>query len=343
MKIIADAFDDVFMKCKLLTKGERGGAECVLLLVVLVMFFQVACRTENRNTSAPTARVRVGSPSDPFPRRLSDATGREVIVNARPERIASQTVGTDEILLAICDTQRIARLSPLASDEAYSYVVEKARAANLRAAVNAEEILAANPELIFVASFSRAETVETLQTAGAKVFRLGAFDSIEDIKENIRIVGYLIGEDTRAAALVEEMDVELNAARARIPQGTPPRIISYGVSGDSAGANTLFDSIVRAAGAVNIVAEKDFDGFPKISAEQVAQWNPDYLVVGAAPREFDAVRARLMSNPAIAASEAGREGRIILIDDRALLSTSHHITKAVDALTRGLYEANADR
>lgn len=327
------------------TRITTRGGSCLLLLVVVLLLTSCA-KSDSYNVPPGVKQSAVVpenfSASDPFSRKLRDANGREVIVKEIPRRIASQTLGTDEILLAICDAARLTRLSPLALDESYSFVVDEARRENLRPAYNAEEILAANPDLIFVASFSRADTIETLQSAGATIFRLGAFDSIEDIETNIRKVGYLVGEDRRAAELIESMNAELAAVKARVDTanngGRKPRIMSYGVSGNSAGAGTLFDSIARAAGAINVTAEEGFDGFPKISAEQVARWNPDYLVVGANPREFDAVRARLIGNPAIAASDAGRVGRIILIDDRALLSVSHHITKAVDALARGLYE-----
>ena len=281
--------------------------------------------------------------SDPFPRRITDAAGRETVIRHKPRRIASQTVGTDEMLLAICAPERIARLSALAFDERYSNVVDEARASGIRAAQNAEEILAADPDIVFVASFSRAEVVETLAAAGAPVFRLSAFDSFDDIRNNIRDVGYLIGEDARADELVRRMNAELDRVARRILDlnhgRRQPRVVSYSGGGSSAGARTLFDEIVRAAGAINVTAEKGFDGFPQIGAETIAAWNPDAIVASALPRERDAARARLLRNPAIRTSDAGKHERIVVVDTRALLAVSHHITRAVDELARGLYES----
>jgi iron complex transport system substrate-binding protein len=311
-----------------------------LTTAAVIALIEAARRTAP--PSQPLASAQSFAPTDPFPRRITDAGGREVVINQPPQRIASQTVGTDEILLAICERTRIARLSPIALDELYSNIAAEARAANLAIAPNAESILSANPDLVFVASFSRAETIEVLQAAGAPVFRLGAFNSIDDIKTNIRIVGYLTGKDAAATQLINEIDADLARIAASIPpaqrSGNRLRVMSFGAGGSTAGANTLFDDIVRAAGAINITAEKGFDGFPQISAEQVAAWNPDYIIASSPPNEFMQTRTRLLTNPAIAASEAGREGRIIIIETRHLLAVSHHITKAVDALARGLYE-----
>ncbi len=309
-------------------------------VVGIIALIEVARRASTTKPDAPAAQTFAAS--DAFPRRLTDASGRTLVIPERPQRIASQTIGTDEILLAIGDSARIARLSPLAFDERYSNITNEARAANIPAAQNAEEILTANPDLVFVASYSRAETVKLLEATGAPVFRLDSFNSFDDIKENIYIVGYLTGEDERAAALVREMETQLAAIARRIPPqrraGNRPRILSYGASGESAGAHTLFDDIARAAGATNITAEAGFDGFPQISAEQVARWNPDFIIASAASGNAELTRTRLLANPALAATDAGREGRIIVIDSRTYLAVSHHITKAVDALARGIYD-----
>src|SRR5215211_5863830 len=66
---------------------------------------------------APTASPTVGDRSAiPFPRELRDAAGTTLVIPARPSRIASQTLGTDEILLAICPSERVVALSKLAED-----------------------------------------------------------------------------------------------------------------------------------------------------------------------------------------------------------------------------------
>jgi iron complex transport system substrate-binding protein len=52
----------------------------------------------------------------PFPRLVRDASGAVMVIPHKPQRIVSQTLGTDEILLALCAPQRIVALSILADD-----------------------------------------------------------------------------------------------------------------------------------------------------------------------------------------------------------------------------------
>lgn len=319
------------------TRGTLVVAGMILLILTTVVIGIEFIRRMNRfNADGPqpiTPREVPGA----FPRELQDGSGAGLIIRSRPQRIASQTLGTDEILIAICPPERIVGLSSFARDDRYSNVAEEARSMSAQVVEGPEQVLRLEPDLIFVASYSRAEFVDLLRSAGAPVFRFSNFDRIEHIKSNIRVVGYAVGEEDKAEALVSRMDEQLEAVRSRRPVGKKrPRVVSYGVMGFTAGANTLFDGVVRAAGAVNISAEHGINGFKQISAEQVASWQPEFIVTGSEVGRFDEIRQRLLANPAIRASEAGRTGRIIVLDNRHFLTVSHHIVRAVEALAAAL-------
>ncbi len=273
-----------------------------------------------------------------FPRELRDAAGERLVIGSRPKRIVSQTLATDEILLAICPQEQIAALSSLAKDENYSNVVEEARRIGMRSTEGAEQILLLQPDLIFVASYSRAETVDLLKASHAPVFRFANFDSIADIKENIRTVGNAIGNSAEAERLNRQMDESLAGVRARVPPNEKRfRVMSFGHSGYTAGAKTTFDDMVRAAGAINVSAENGIDGFARISAEKIVDWQPDFIVAGANHGDAESTRESLLADPIIAASPAGLGKRIIVIDNRHLLTVSQYIVRGVEDLADGLY------
>jgi iron complex transport system substrate-binding protein len=116
--------------------------------------------------------------------------------------------------------------------------------------------------------------------------------------------------------------------------------MSFSTDGYTAGRNTLFDDIVRQAGAINVAAEQGLEGFPRISAEQVAAWQPDFIIAGADANTLEDTRRRLLANPAVAATNAARADRIVLIDNRYFLTVSQHVVRAVGAVVDGLYAAN---
>jgi iron complex transport system substrate-binding protein len=309
----------------------------ILLAILAVLVVAIEWSRRDRRADLPSP-VSEYHQAQPFPRTLRDAAGETLTIADRPCRIVSQTLGTDEILLAICEPQRIVALSSLAEDDNYSNVAQQARQVAGRTTQGVEPILRLQPDLIFVASYSRAETVQLLQASHAPVFRFAHFDSFADIKSNIHTIGYAIGNDAEAEALVRQMERSLAAVRARVPEGKPPpRIMSFSPGGHTAGANTIFDDMVRAANAINVSAENGIKGFTKISSEKVAEWRPDFIVAGANHREMDNVRRYLLRDPVIATTRAGKAGRIIIIDNRRFLTVSHHVVGGVEDLADGLY------
>lgn len=319
-------------------KRIKGSAVYIAVIIATLALAVAGIEIARRLKTPADTVTAVPAAAKPFPRELRDAKGETLILTREPQRIVSQTLGTDEILLAVCPPERVVALSDLAEDGDYSNVVEEARQIPNRTTQGPEQILQFKPDLIFVASYSRAETVELLKSSRAPVFRFANFDSIADIKSNIRTVGYATGADAAAEKLIEQMDADLAAVRARIPKSeSPPRVMSYDKLGYTAGSNTIFDDVVRAAGAVNVCAEKGIKGFAKINSEKILEWQPDFLIMGANRGKEKSVSDRLLEDAAVATSAAGRAGRIIVIDNRHFLTVSHHVVRFVEDLANGLY------
>src|SRR6266508_538083 len=319
-------------------KRFNGSAVYIAVIVVALALIVAGIEITRRLKTPADATTTVPAGARPFPRELRDAKGETLTIQREPQRIVSQTLGTDEILLAICPTERVVALSHLAEDGNYSNAVEQARQIPNRTTQGPEQILQFKPDLIFVASYSRAETIELLKASKAPVFRFANFDSIADIKSNIRTVGYATGTDAAAEKLIRQMDEDLAAVRARIPKSESPlRVMSYDQLGYTAGSNTLFDDVVRAAGAVNVSAEQGIKGFAKINSEKIVEWQPEFLITGANRGKEKSVSNRLLEDPAVANCSAARAGRIIVIDNRHFLTVSHHVVGFVEDLANGIY------
>jgi iron complex transport system substrate-binding protein len=250
----------------------------------------------------------------------------------KPQRIVSQTLATDEVLLAICPPERIAALSPLATDSSYSNVTEIAEKLG-RSVHNLEQLLTLQPDLVLVAHYNRAELLTLLQQVQIPTLKLSRFSQLQDIQENIRSIGQAIGEETRATELLEQMNTALTKLQTQIPKGVPPRVISYSLEGLTAGQDTTFDAIVRAIGAVNLSAEQGIQGVVALSSEQLIAWQPDFIVVGAPANQFEVILQQLQTQPTFRAIH----GKIIFIEQRYLLTASHHVITAIEQLARQIY------
>ena len=156
---------------------ERPQFILIFIVIIGLVVVFVAGKPLWFNSSSSLV-TRLPSKITPFPRKLSEASGKILVIPQRPQRIISQTLATDEILLAICPLNRLMAVSTLALDPQYSNVVASARQVAQYVSDNVEQILSLQPDLVFVASYTRAETLELLKTATAPILRLTQFQRI---------------------------------------------------------------------------------------------------------------------------------------------------------------------
>ncbi|MEU3459505.1 ABC transporter substrate-binding protein [Streptomyces sp. NPDC006733] len=137
-------------------------------------------------------------------------------------------------------------------------------------------------------------------------------------------LGKVFGVDERAARLVAQQRAAVAAAGASAstttPRGTPPTVVYlYSIFNGMpyvAGRTGLPSEISRIVGAKNAFDDVNED-WPEVSWEEVAQRNPDFLVIGDLSergRPGDSAtekRAILAKDPAISRLPAVRDHRII--------------------------------
>ena len=102
-----------------------------------------------------------------------------------PQRVVSQTVGTDDLLLALAAPGQIAALSHLARDERYSPSFQEARKVPCLTNGEAEDILRHKPDLVLAASYTQPEVLNLLRRAQVSLLLIEKFESLEDTAKDL--------------------------------------------------------------------------------------------------------------------------------------------------------------
>ncbi len=262
---------------------------------------------------------------------------RQLVLAGPPQRIVSVTLATDEILWDLVEPRRIAAFSELATTDR-SLIADQVGCVKHFVGADVESIIALEPDLCFLASYNRADTRSLLADSGVPVYVLRCLDSLADIRDNVRTVGWAVGADDEAERLIRALDDKLASVTARLPARAQwPSALVYGRSGWVAGVGTVQTSVLEAAGLRNAAAEHGLRGFLQVSEERVLGLDPDLLVVPASAHDGESELAWLLENPALSPLKAIRERRLLVIEDRLLSSVSHHIADAVVDLARQAY------
>ncbi len=78
-------------------------------------------------------------------------------------------------------------------------------------------------------------------------------------------------------------------------------------------------------------------GYDAINNEQIVRWNPEWIVAGANRGKTREMLATLMADPAIAETQAARDGHILVVEFNVFLPTSPFTTLLVTAMAEAIY------
>lgn len=257
-----------------------------------------------------------------------------LLFGAPPKRVVSQTVGTDELLLALAEPSQIAALSHIARDRDFSPVAREADRFPVLKDSDAESVLRFRPDLVLAASYTRPETLALLRRAKVPLLVLERTESLADTRANIRRLGAALGREREAEALLAAMQARTDALRQRLEGVVPVRVLASSVFPFTAGADTTFQDLCDHAGAVNVAAEAGLKGHQPTPAEAVLGWRAEVLV---ASGEDPAIAARLAQIPPYKFLPALKAGRVVRIPGPLMSATGHHRLDAYEALARALH------
>jgi iron complex transport system substrate-binding protein len=273
-----------------------------------------------------------------WPRTVIDFDGYPVTMKAPAHRVVSQYWSIDDFVYTLLPPAEVVGVSESAWQKRISNVYQHVERFKPVVASDPERVLRVDPDLIIVSGSARVDFTALVRSTGIPIYRLATmFTTLDQVASTIRLVGHLSGQDERAEREYRRFLQVVKDARARKPAGSPaPRILGFG-GRYSYGDETLFHDIVTTLGAKNVGAEGGLRGYDSVSTEQILRWDPEWIVVGADAGMEDAVRKRLMEDPAIALTQAARNNRILVYDQRVFLPMSPQTERILTQLGDDLY------
>lgn len=198
--------------------------------------------------------------------------------------------------------------------------------------LNAEGILALKPTLVLATELAEpALVLKQLEESGVKVVRIPGDSTVQAVTEKITVIADALNRGDQGAKLAEHYQQQL----AAVPNSPLPVKVLFvmshgGIAPMAAGQHTAADAIIRAAGLNNSM--QGFSRYRPLSQEGVIASAPDLLLV-----TTDGVRTiggleRLWQLPGIALTPAGKNHRVLVVDDMALLGFGLETPKALSLL-----------
>jgi len=201
-----------------------------------------------------------------------------------------------------------------------------------------EKVIAMKPDLVLIdASTGPKAAIETIKSAGITVIETPESWSLKDLPIKVRAVGRAIGAQNQAEVLVKQLNQSLVASAVK----NSPRVAFLYLRGTSSvyligGAGSGADSLLAAIGAIDVGAQTLKRPFNTLTAESLAELNPDVILVMSKGLESVGGIDGLLKLPGVAQTRAGKNSAVIDVDDSLLLSFGPRTPSLVDALAKAI-------
>jgi len=272
-----------------------------------------------------------------WPRSVETTKG-VITLDAPPEKIHSLSLGHTEILAALMDFERLSAVYSFFVDEEQSNIAGLSADHNM-IGFDPEEVVALEPDVIVASRFTNADTVALLNGAGNLVVRTALENSALGNVPNILLIGYLIGAEAEAVALVEDIEARMEVISDLLPGGDKPRVLSISkfTSVFAAGSGSTEGGIIEQAGGLNAAADSGIEGHLQVSVESIAAINPDVIIVPQPLEGADLFIEELVSNAALADVPAVKNGEVHYVSPKHHTTLSHWNVRGIEQLAGLLY------
>jgi iron complex transport system substrate-binding protein len=208
--------------------------------------------------------------------------------------------------------------------------------------VVAEKIIALNPDLVIIdSSVGPTQAIAALQSAGIKILQIEEVWTVDGISKKVIEVASLLGVSTTGEKLATLIDSSIATAAKKV-KGSPRVLFLYLRGGNSiylvGGRGSGADSMLSAIGAVDVGATPGSKPFSALTAESLITMKPDVILVMTKGLASVGGVTGLIELPGVAQTQAGKNSRIISVDDSLLLSFGARTPSLLNSLADALNE-----
>jgi iron complex transport system substrate-binding protein len=250
-----------------------------------------------------------------------------------PQRIACLQPSATVILAAIGELDRVIACTKYCAD-----VVPEIASSSLPRTIlhdswssNAEQITSIQPDLVIASVPYQEKSVIEILRSGTRFLGL-APRTLADIYADIAIIAGAVGASVRGEKVIAQMQEGIEQIRSRTREIARPRVFCEEWGKPLIASQPWVAELVEAAGG-------EFLGNPgkQISADEVAQMNPDVLIAAWCGAGDRVPLEKIIAPRAWQGTAAARTGRVYSVNDEYLNTPAPTLLHGLNALAHALH------
>ena len=260
------------------------------------------------------------APGGPKYTTVVDMTGRAVNLPAPVGRVVVLQSYWAEVACLLGGGDKIVGISKDAKDSVWipGSLKNRTVVGDMFAGVNLESIVALKPDVVITdTGYGKAEDIiKALVGQGIPVVRMFC-RSFDDQLEAIRIIGKVLGSESKAEELVNYLSTKFNEIKSvasKIPEGEKPKVLMLSSIKEglvSTYSNSTWGRAVEDVGGINL-AYRNIPGqaWPKVNVETALGWDPEIVIVVAWDEKTLSQTIQALTKDPWNKTNAAKSGRI---------------------------------
>ena len=276
-----------------------------LLVIIAAVGIVPLAAADSTDLSTGSATAQTDEPATEFPVTLTDATGTEITLDERPERVTTTNPSAAQVMWELEAADQVVGLTQFAHylDGAES----RENVSSTEQGISVERVVGTEPDLVLAPNATSVETVETLRDSGLTVYHFPQATDFDDVADKTLTIGQLTGNEDAAHETNAWVDANVEAVSASTADVEAPRLLYPLLGGFAVGGETFIHEIIVASGAENVAAE-EFDGYEVLSNEVLLELDPEVLLI------TDQTEGQIMHNEPYSLTTAGENDRSVMLE-----------------------------
>jgi iron complex transport system substrate-binding protein len=271
------------------------------------------------------------------PGNIVDGLGRQVTINAVPQRIVSLAPSNTEILFALGLGDKVVGVTEYCN---YPEAAKTKPKVGGFSTVDIEKVVSLRPDLVLATQIHSKTIIPALEKLGLTVVALTP-SSLTGVLDSITLVGEITGQDKQASELVKDLSIQIKAIADKTQKLSPaqrPRVfyVTWHDPLMTAGTGTLSNDVISQAGGQNIAS--DITGDKTIDLETVINRDPEVIIVSVGmgtgedlPWQYIKSESRLKNTQALLAD------RVYKIDGDLIHRPGPRIVEALEQMAQFIH------
>lgn len=257
----------------------------LLMLLVLALFSLAACSSDQEDPVEPASEavedeiaseeveeVEVVEEEVVYPVEIEDNLGNKISIEEEPTKIVSLNPSSTEMLFALGLGDKVVGVS---SNCNYPEEATTKEIVGNYEGTNLERIIELDPDLVIIYGVGSEDDIARIKEADINILSFMG-ESIDEVIENIKILGEATGKSKTAEKLTSDM-LEKKDQILEMVKGQEEVKVFYEIWHDplmGAGKGSFMDELITLSGGKNIADDAD-GAYPQYDLEQLIERDTD--------------------------------------------------------------------